>query len=214
MSPRQQAGGRARQAQIKAVLGENGYRRYQQALARTGGVARQAQLRVSLGESGYGTYQRSLYRRAVQKHGAAKMQAILTAAHERRRCWRVANPTPAEELLHWLALQAGLTLHADLTATFEWTRYRAEPGSWHFGPSDTIVEARVLGYACDLLLPAHALVIEVIGGVHALTSERDATRLAALQAQGLNVISLRNEQVFQGAAERLFAELLEVHRAA
>jgi hypothetical protein len=142
------------------------------------------------------------------------MQAILTAAHERRRRWRVVNPTPAEELLHWLALEAGLTLHADLSGTWEWIRYRGDSGRWSFGPSDAVVEARVLGYACDLLMPAHALVIEVIGGVHALTAERDAARLAALQAQGLSVITLRNEQVFQGAAERLFAELLEVHRAA
>lgn len=109
MSARQRAGGIARQAQIRAVLGENGYRRYQQALARAGGIARQAQLRTALGEAGYCAYQRSLYRRAVQKHGAAKMQSILTSAHERRRCWRITNPTPAEELLHWLALQAGLT---------------------------------------------------------------------------------------------------------
>jgi hypothetical protein len=36
------AGGAARQAQIRAVLGEQGYRRYQQALARAGGIARQA----------------------------------------------------------------------------------------------------------------------------------------------------------------------------
>lgn len=214
MSPRQQVGGRARQAQIKAVLGENGYRRYQQALARAGGVARQAQLRAALGEAGYCDHQRTLYLRAVQKHGATKMRTVLTAAHERRRCWRVANPTPAEELLHWLALEAGLVLHADLSGSFEWTRYQGESGRWSFGPSDAMLEARVRGYACDLLLPAHALVIEVVGGVHALTVERDEARTTALQAQGLSVITLTNEQVFQGAAERLFAELLEVRHAA
>ncbi len=214
MSARQRAGGLARQAQIKAVLGENGYQRYQQALARAGGLARQAKLRAALGESGYCAYQRSLYRRAVQKHGVAKMQAILTAAHERRRCCRITNPTAAEELLHWLALQAGLTLHADLTASFEWTRYRAEPASWHFGPSDAVVEARVLGYACDLLLPAHALVIEVVGGVHTLTAERDAARLVAIEAQGLSVLPLTNEQVFQGEADQLFAQLLEARYVA
>ena len=214
MSAQRQAGGRARQAQIKAVLGESGHRRYQQALARAGGIARQAQLRASLGEVGYCAYQRSLYRRAVQKHGAAKMQAILTAAHERRRRWRTNNPTPAEELLQWLALQAGLTLHADLSGTWEWTRYQAESGHWHFGPNDAIVEARVLGYACDLLLPAHALVIEVVGGVHALTAERDAARLAALEAQGLSVTTLPNEQLYCDEADHLFDQLLEVRHAA
>ena len=214
MSARQRAGGLARQAQIKAVLGENGYRRYQQALARVGGLARQAQLRAALGEDGYCTYQRSLYRRAVQKHGTAKMQAILTAAHERRRRWRITNPTPAEELLHWLALKAGLTLHADLSGGWEWTMYRADPAGCTWCPTDAIIEARVLGYACDLLLPAQALVIEVIGGIHALTTERDAARLVAIEAQGLSVLTLSNEQVFQGEADRLFAQLLEARYAA
>lgn len=214
MSARQRAGGLARQAQIKAVLGENGYRRYQQVLARAGGIARQAQLRATLGEGGYCAYQRSLYRRAVQKHGVAKMRAILTAVHERRRRWRVANPTPAEELLHWHALQAGLTLHAELSGLWEWTVFRAAPTPTPWSPTDAIVEARVLGFACDLLLPARALVIEVVGGVHALTIERDAARLAALQAQGLTVFTLTNEQVFQGEAGRLFEQLLEARHAA
>ena len=211
---RQRAGGVARQAQIRAVLGESGYRRYQQALARAGGIARQAQLRASLGETGYCAHQRALYQRAVQKHGAAKMHEILTAAHEQRRHWRIANPTSAEELLHWLALEAGLTLHADLSGTFEWTVYHSQPARWPFTSTDALIEARVLSYACDLLLPAHALVIEVIGGVHALTAERDAARLAALQAQGLTVVTLTNEQLYRGEADDLFATLLEVRRAA
>ncbi|MEI7770249.1 MAG: hypothetical protein WCI67_09690, partial [Chloroflexales bacterium] len=88
MSAAQRAGGVARQAQIRAVLGENGFRRYQQALARAGGIARQAQLRAALGDMGYRGYQRTLYQRAVQKHGAVRKRAILTTAHERRRRWR------------------------------------------------------------------------------------------------------------------------------
>lgn len=81
MSARQSAGGRTRQAQIRAVLGESGYRRYQQVLGRAGGIARQAQLRSALGETGYSAHQRTLYQRAVQKHGAVKMRAILTAVN-------------------------------------------------------------------------------------------------------------------------------------
>jgi hypothetical protein len=214
VSARQSAGGRARQAQIKAVLGENGYRRYQQALGRAGGVARQTQLRAALGEAGYCEHQRALYQRAVQKHGVTKMRAILAAAHERRRCWRIVNPTPGETLLHWLALEAGFTLHADLAGAFEWSRYRADQGQWCFAPTDALVEARVLSYACDLLLPAHALVVEVVGGIHALTAERDERRLAVLHAQGLQVITLSNEQLYRGEADRLFTELLEARNAA
>lgn len=214
MSAPQRAGGRTRQAQIRAVLGENGYRRYQQALGRAGGAARQAKLRSDLGETGYSAHQRTLYQRAVQKHGAAKMRTILTAAHEQRRCMRIANPTPAEALLHWLALVAGLTLHADLTGGFEWSAYRAVPARWPFTSTDALIEARVLTYACDLLLPTHALAIEVVGGVHALTAERDAARLAALCVQGLTVITLTNDQLYRGEADHLFADLLEHRHAA
>ncbi|MEI7643033.1 MAG: DUF559 domain-containing protein [Chloroflexales bacterium] len=214
MSVGQRAGGVARQAQIRAVLGEQGYRRYQQALAHAGGIARQAQLRAALGESGYIGYQRTLYQRAVQKHGAVKMRAILTSAHERRRRWRIANPTPAEAIMHWEAVQAGLTLHADLTGSFTWSAYRADPTRWPFTSADALVEARVLGYACDLLLPARALAIEVIGGVHTLTADRDAARLAALRAQGLSVITLTNDQVYAGAAAALFDPTLEARYAA
>lgn len=214
MSASQRAGGLARQAQIKAVLGERGYQRYQQALGRAGGAARQANLRAALGEAGYAAHQRTLYQRAVQKHGAAKMRAILASARERRRHWRIANPTPAEAILHWLALEAGFTLHADLTGAFEWTHRRAEPDRWPFTPTDAIVEARVLGYACDLLLPTHGLAIEVHGGVHTLTAERDAARTAALRGQGIVVHTLSNEQLYRGEADQLFAQLLEARYAA
>ena len=196
------------------MLGETGYRRYQQALARAGGIARQAQLRAALGETGYCTHQRALYQRAVAKHGAVKLRAILTAAHERRRCWRIANPTPAEALLHWLALDAGFTLHADLSGTFTWSAFRAEPERWPFAATDALIEGRVLGYACDLLLPARALAIEVIGGIHTLTAERDAVRLAALRAQGVTVLTFTNEQLYQVTADDRFEQLLEVRHAA
>ena len=214
MSAPQRAGGVARQAQIRAVLGESGYRRYQQALARAGGIARQAQLRAALGETGYCAHQRTLYQRAVAKHGAVKLRAILTAAHERRRCWRIHNPTPGEALLHWFALDAGFTLHADLSGTWEWTRFQAEPNDWHFTPTDALIEGRVLGYACDLLLPAQALAIEVLGGIHTLTPERDAVRLAALRAQGVTVLTFTNEQLYQVTADDRFEQLLEARHAA
>jgi hypothetical protein len=214
VSAPQRAGGLARQAQIREVLGENGYRRYQQALGRAGGEARQTQLRSELGEAGYCAHQRLLYQRAVQKHGATKMKAILLAAHERRRCWRITNPTPAEALLHWLAFEAGFTLHADHSGSFTWSAFRAEPERSPFAATDAVIEARVLTYACDLLLPAHSLAVEVIGGIHAITIERDAQRLAALRDQGLTVITLSNEQLYRGEADELFAQLLEVRRAA
>jgi hypothetical protein len=145
----------------------------------------------------------------VEKHGLQRMHAMLISMHERRRCVRIAYPTPAEALLQWLAITAGLTLHADLSSTFEWSLYLASPEQWAFSTTDALIEGRVLGYACDLLLPTHALVIEVVGGIHTLTYERDAARLAVLRAQGLTVITITNEQVYRGEADHLFAQLLE-----
>jgi hypothetical protein len=142
------------------------------------------------------------------------MQAILAAAHEQRRCWRLANPTSAEEAVHWALIQAGFVLHADYTATWEWSRHCADPARWPFTATDAVVEARVGTYACDLLFPTHALVIEVIGGIHRLTAERDGVRCAELTAQGLTVITLTNAQVFAGAADQLCNQLLEVPYAA
>jgi very-short-patch-repair endonuclease len=78
----------------------------------------------------------------------------------------------------------------------------------------TFLTARVLSYACDLLLPSHALVIEVVGGIHALTAERHAARCAALCAQGLTVITLTNDQLYRGEADQLFDQLLEARHAA
>ena len=72
----------------------------------------------------------------------------------------------------------------------------------------------MLGYACDLLLPAQALAIEVIGGIHTLTPERDAARLAKLRAQGLTVVTVPNEQLYQVTADDRFEQLLEVRHAA
>lgn len=213
MSAPQQAGGRTRQAQLREALGESAYRQRQRALARAGGIARQAQLRTALGDADYCAYQHTLYQRAVQKHGSTKMHDVLATAREQRRCSRIANPTPAEALLHWLALEAGFTLHADLAGDFAWAQFRTDPERWCFGPTDALTEARVLGYACDLLLPARSLVIEVVGGVHTLTAERDAARTAALRDQGLRVITFTNEQVYQGKADQFFVELLEVRHA-
>jgi hypothetical protein len=181
---------------------------------RAGGQARQAQLRAQLGEAGYRAYQRSLFERAITRHGPQRMRAVLTQAHEARRCWRIANPTPAEALLHWIALESGFTLHADLTGEFEWTRYRAEPTRWAWQPDDAIIEARVLGYACDLLLPISALAIEVVGGIHLLTTARDRARQDAIQRAGVHIITLTNEQVYRAEADILFQQILEVRRAA
>jgi len=210
----QQLAGKAAHARLRAALGEEGYREHQRRLGRAGGRARQAQLHAALGDANYRAYQRTLFAAAVARHGAEKMRAILTRAHEARRLWRISNPTPGEALLHWFALDAGFTLHADLSGTFTWSAFRAAPERWPFATTDALIEGRVLGYACDLLLPAQTLAIEVIGGIHTLTPERDAARLAALRAQGLTVVTVTNEQLYQAEADRLFDQLREVRHAA
>ena len=49
----------------------------------------------------------------------------------------------------------------------------------------------VLGpYVVDLFAPSVGLVVEVDGGVHAESAERDAARVRALEAMGLRVLRL------------------------
>ena len=210
MSARQQAG-KAAHARLRAALGDQGYREYQRAVGRAGGRARQAQLQATLGAEGNAHYQHTLYQAAVARHGTERMRSVLTRAHEARRRWRVANPTPAEALLQWLALEAGFTLHADLSERPAWATDPHAAPRWR--PNDAVVEARVLNYACDLLLPSHGVALEVEGGIHCITAERDAFRRAALARVGITVRAIPNAELFALSASALFGPYLENHHA-
>jgi hypothetical protein len=80
-------------------------------------------------------------------------------------------------------------LHSSRPSSYTW---RLEPLDRALGPRDALAEGRVGPYFCDVLLPVLRLAIEVEGGVHVLNRERDARRLAFLQAQGLTVIVIPN----------------------
>ena len=55
----------------------------------------------------------------------------------------------------------------------------------------------VAGYIVDFYVPAFALVVEVDGGVHDDSVERDAQRTAHLEARGLRVLRFTNDEVLR-----------------
>ena len=67
-------------------------------------------------------------------------------------------------------------------------------------------------YVADFCSHAAKLIIEVDGGQHAMSSDRDATRTAFLEAEGYRVIRFWNDEVLanvEGVIERI-AEVLEL----
>lgn len=50
-------------------------------------------------------------------------------------------------------------------------------------------------YVVDFCCLSHRLIVEVDGGVHRLTEERDATRDARLAAEGFRMLRVSNEDV-------------------
>ena len=53
----------------------------------------------------------------------------------------------------------------------------------------------LLGWIVDFYIPAWRLVIEVDGGVHDTSMDEDAARTEALQAEGVRVLRVSNEEV-------------------
>lgn len=127
----------------------------------------------------------------VKKYGAAAGRTRIAPAHESNRLRRLAYPTSGEQALRLLLAQHGIrmqlwtTRYDYLTASAfaEVSRYTALP------------EGVVGPYACDILVPHQHVTIEMHGGIHQLRREHDADRRAFLEAHGLTVVELSNDQV-------------------
>ena len=55
----------------------------------------------------------------------------------------------------------------------------------------------ILGWIVDFYFPELGLVVEVDGDVHDLQAAEDARRTEALEREGLRVLRVRNEDVFE-----------------
>lgn len=204
--------GQARQRQLREQLGEQGYRDYQKhcyasaLLAhpdfhRIGAQAANAAQLTCWGVQGYITQRQDAYRACREKYGAAFARAVVQAAHEARRLYRLDHPTPAEATIRALLVDCGFRVLLS-QERFDYCDWRSDPLDWQFGDHDILAEGGVGPYYCDLLLPVRRIAIEVEGGVHILSRERDAQRQAFLEAQGLTVLVLSNDLACDRCAAR------------
>jgi hypothetical protein len=138
-----------------------------------------------LGEAGYRAFQRAGYAALKWKYGEAWATACRAKAHEVRRQWRSANPTPGEAAVALALADAGYHVHADPDRPWVWP---TDAASGDVGLA--IREARIGPYDADILIPAYAVVLEIVGGVHGLTVARDAARQVWIEAQGVRVVTI------------------------
>jgi hypothetical protein len=174
--PKKVQAGKARQAQRRAQLGDDGYRQAQRdlyhaalrrhpALSAIGGQACHATQKEQLGVEGYRQLQAGRYRKAVVKYGRDRMRERLKQAHIASRAKRLANPTPGEAAVHAFLIDAGYTLHRQ---AFDYLLWQSEPGLDAADCFDAYIEARIGRFYADVLLLGQRVVIEVRGGVHQL----------------------------------------------
>jgi hypothetical protein len=84
------------------------------------GQARHRRLREQLGSDGYRAFQQAGYAAMKRTYGAAWARACRAKAHEVRRQWRIAHPTPGEAALTQALVDAGYHVHADPDRPWVW----------------------------------------------------------------------------------------------
>jgi very-short-patch-repair endonuclease len=142
------------------------------------------------GEEGYIQQRKAAYALCVEQHGAQITKDAIKRANVRNRLKRLHNPTPGEAALRAALTDRGYRVRID--DSFDLHTWRSRASAHTAGPMDAFAEAQVGSYYCDIVIPACDIAIEVYGGIHVLTRERDEQRRAFLEAQGLMVIVLHD----------------------
>jgi hypothetical protein len=211
--PNKVKAGQARQRKLREQLGEQAYRDYQKShyaaalaaypnLHALGARAANTAQLTAWGVDGYVAQRQQAYRACCDKHGLAFARQVVRAAHEARRLYRLNHPTPGEAALRALLSELGFQVRLD-QQRFDYCAWCIEPFDWSFGPQDALAEGGVGPYYVDVLLPVRRLAIEVEGGIHILCRERDTQRRAFLEAQGLRVLVLTEDQALDPTAARI-----------
>lgn len=159
----------------------------------------------SLGPDGYRAQRQAAYQAMVERYGPEQATKILATAHDASRRKRLAHPRPGELGITttWQAL--GGVVHEPAEG-FNYFAWLADPFGEQYGGDEAIREAQVGPYFVDVLLPAHRVVIEVNGGVHAFLAERDAARAAWLAEAGLTVYVIDEADAIDAATAGAFIE--------
>jgi very-short-patch-repair endonuclease len=131
----------------------------------------------------------------------ALVQRMIRPAHEERRRYRLAHPTPGEAALRALLITLGfrVILSPD---PFEYVHWRHIQSHLSLGLQDAIAEGGVGSYFCDVLIPARRLAIEVEGRIHRLTRDRDERRYHILASHGITVLVLPERHVLDATTAR------------
>jgi|GEM_PF-1597490 len=217
--PRRVAAGKARQQKLREELGEEGYQARQRMLharavkkhptmKQRGGVASNAAQLAALGAAEYRARRQAAYQACAAKYGPEFARKCVAAAHEERRRYRLAHPTPGEAALRQIVSGMGyqLVLATDPPVRFhDWL----DGDQTHAITAQTAVpEAYVGPYMVDLLLPHLRLAFEVEGGIHTLRQERDMRRRMYLEDQGLTVLVFTNAAMLDGSATGMIREAI------
>jgi very-short-patch-repair endonuclease len=172
--------------------------------------ANTAQLR-EWGEDGYRRQRQDAYTRCVEEHGAQFAKEAIRRAHMQGRLKRLHNPTPGEAALRAALADRGYRVRLD--DSFDLHTWRSRASAHTAGPIDAFAEAQVGPYYCDIVIPTCGIAIEVYGGVHVLTRERDEQRSAFLETQGLTVIVLHDTDNHQLTTEEIHRTLDRVEHS-
>ena len=171
-------------------------------------AANRAQLEA-WGIQAYIQQRRDAFRACAEKYGDAFARQCVKRATETRRQHRLLNPTRGEQAVRDLLIELGFVLVVE-TIPFDYCRWCVTPEEYGWPDvypvaitsNVAIVEAYVDRYICDVLIPTHQLAIEVYGGIHAITSQRDAQREAFLKAQRLRVLILSEDEACDPCSAR------------
>jgi hypothetical protein len=139
-SPRHVAAGQARHAKLRAELGDDGYREYQQQ-AHAAAIAQHPGLASRAGKEGY--------RATVGKYGIEWARKRLDQANEANRTRRLVNPTVGEQALCDELQRRGYTIHADPRQVFDYFVWMQDPKAADYGQRDAIREAKIGHYYAD-----------------------------------------------------------------
>lgn len=199
--PKRVAAGLRLHAWLREKLGAAGYSARQRAAAYRSNAAQLA----ALGPDGYREQRQAAYHAMLERYGPERAKAILATAHDAGRRKRLANPRPGEAAITaaWQALGGVVHEPADGFNYFAW---QVDPYGIAYGGDEAIREAQIGPYFVDFLLPAHQVVIEVNGGVHAMLAERDAARSAWLEEARLRVYVIDEAEAIQPDRAEAFIE--------
>lgn len=186
---RVQAGQKAQRSRLER-LGEVGYRQAQRENAH---ASNKAQIEAK-GVDGYRKDRQNAFQALVDKIGPIAAKQRMKNGTEASRKRRLAQPTRGEIIAQAAVAKLGFhVLRPELP--IELFDILHQPDNYpDIAPNTAIAECYINNrWIGDIVLPFRHLVIEVNGGCHRLRCDKDTYRKKALEALGLGVVVLHDD---------------------